>query len=1377
LDAFALQQQQQQDAEQDYNPVTFPRHDDDIASNVSSTASEMGTVINLGNHEERMREIDELARMMQEDDDDDGSDDHGDDRRNTSLMDETDHNLHIEPPPKLSNSLLHNDSGLDLPILESKSFDKPTLLPSNRSTATPVAALGFGYVHRHPYQNDDVLAKNMRNESAVNVSSDRSNEQNYSLEVHAGSVWQSTQKSPLRQTRPLTTSEMMTAALRRIGPTGSLVGGNGSHHRYRHDTSLSAPPTPRTPAPPQAPRVEDLLRSTLTPSRHPPTNDITKQPPPPSFALRSPGSGARFSLSQASRPRRHGGSAASRILYPQQQRVASNSTTTAGVTMSPRMALSQTFQLAQKCFSFDNTFPQEYSVDDFDDDDDNDNNNSQPTRMRRKLIIPSGYHQNATRLTPRVSPLEVASSFGGYNQAENNTPGRRGMLRHAQSWDVASGVGGNGTSSSHQHAVPFRRDAAPFLQHPSLRHPWGLHPIHDDTALTADAPPHISKEPQMFRGRIHSDFSPRKHSRHQIELETPQRIEIEREDALDILACLVEQGLADWNNKRRIDPKGSEKDNRDSHVADQKVATNTKKGTSPSSTPPASDIMDTDKEEKSNDATSSPGAGIDDDFRSESMIKSTMEEFQQWAKGPNDSGDDDCKNCSMNQDRKRRIAVLDELMKSHQYAVEMKRAAVSASTWLKSIGRGQQEVNRSSNGMNAEIHVDDVLLKENRVAFSLKQTSLGEMRQENGNLSESGAKKVEMLTLKAMLHNAQLQLSETRQANENLNEELSKCRAEIGRLKTMTRNEHVNRSILDDSHDTESSVTALSEAISKDAPVSPIARSRSFSDGEEEDCLLSVSMSNRVDNSIFQGMSNEEVKECVDEADQLDILVLKAALEKANDTIRTLHSKLHKEKAPNNDEVPTAPVVDVPEIETKASNSRKDAKVWTRSPEHRTVNVRMLDAENFVTDWDELRPSLPPPPDHGLRSPIVLAILEQWTPDRSLHNSLISWMEHVMKGNDLDDLPPLTISSLDHVVRDGFSMHVLPLLLRRADIHVAVQTRAHRQTTYDMAVTVSQKSDLMLGLDARVPLPPRTKQYVPPRHPSLLDRQDSTRASTADLWAQHFEPKISSAESVATSAATEPMANLPPVSLAPPSVPQTPKRSPHFSPQPSPMGYTSFAGQMRTRTFSGETTDERHQHHASQHVQPSSSIMGTLGGALSGLLSRNKYAASPGRNLPPQPYISNHASATTMGASLRAQLDLTSSPVPGQSSYQHHNVATGHERASNGNDAINLSAEEQQPYHRVVSAPPGRIGVTFVEFRGHAMVSDVAPDSPLSGWVFPSDVLIAVDEIPVSGMRVRDIVKILSNRKDRQRAMRVISSHAMNELSQGTLHEEDEEDA
>ena len=95
-------------------------------------------------------------------------------------------------------------------------------------------------------------------------------------------------------------------------------------------------------------------------------------------------------------------------------------------------------------------------------------------------------------------------------------------------------------------------------------------------------------------------------------------------------------------------------------------------------------------------------------------------------------------------------------------------------------------------------------------------------------------------------------------------------------------------------------------------------------------------------------------------------------------------------------------------------------------------------------------------------------------------------------------------------------------------------------------------------------------------------------------------------------------------------------------------------------------------------------------------------------------------------------------------------------------------AEEDQPFHRVVMAPAGRIGVTFVEYRGHCMVSDVYADSPLMGWIFPSDVLIAIDELPVSGMRVREIIKVLKDRTERQRALRVISSHAMNEFTLNT---------
>lgn len=561
-------------------------------------------------------------------------------------------------------------------------------------------------------------------------------------------------------------------------------------------------------------------------------------------------------------------------------------------------------------------------------------------------------------------------------------------------------------------------------------------------------------------------------------------------------------------------------------------------------------------------------------------------------------------------------------------------------------------------------------------------------------------------------------------------------------------------------------------------------------------------------------------------------------MEKANETIRQLHCEIHGIVPETDTDVEPAPIVNIPDIEIRGSQSRTEASS-SSSPDHRVINVRMLDGENFVTDWDDLRPSLPPPPDHGLYSPIVNAVLELWTADRTLHESLTSWMEQVMKGADLQSLPPLTISSLDHQVRDGFIMHVLPLLLRRADIHVGVQTRAHRQTTYDMAVTVTQKPELMMGI-AAFPTPHSTTSVRKvPEHrlepQSLLDRQDSMSGGGGeDEWMRKFEPKISSASSVAHSAVTEATANLPsyyPV-LVPP--PQTPRRSPRPSPKTD---YSSFAFHQRTRTASADNMDEGLYNHPQnsqsyyqqqQQQQPShsqGSIMGALGGALSGLLSRSKYAASPGRfpssnyNRPPHPSIvgstekdNNNNSSLPMSASLRAQLDLTSSPVP--TGRQYHTYRAGTQggdsiaRVGNAGGGANGAAavsdndpggsnptataassssssssssllEEQQPYHRVVSAPPGRIGITFVEFRGHAMVSDVSVDSPLSGWVFPSDILIAVDEIPVSGMRVRDIVKILSSRKDRQRAMRVISSHAMNDFtmmdSSVALHEDDEE--
>jgi len=344
----------------------------------------------------------------------------------------------------------------------------------------------------------------------------------------------------------------------------------------------------------------------------------------------------------------------------------------------------------------------------------------------------------------------------------------------------------------------------------------------------------------------------------------------------------------------------------------------------------------------------------------------------------------------------------------------------------------------------------------------------------------------------------------------------------------------------------------------------------------------------------------------------------------------------------------------------------------------------MLDGENFVTEWVELTPPLPPPPDHGLRSPIVNVVLEQWTTDSGLHESLLAWIDRVMTGINLESsVPPLTISSLDHQVRDGFVMHVLPLLLRRADIHVDVQTRAHRRTSYDISVTVTQKS----------PEEQIDFQYPKPTH-ALLDQQHHV-----DEWAENFDPQIDT-KSVAHSAVTEHMSN---------SNSNLYYTGSYKASQPTIGEYSSFA-EMAPPSESQEMDQ-------SSKTEPG--IMSALGGALGGFLARRK-----GNN-------------------------SGSPPRDGVSAIQ---------RAASFEEA-------EEPYHRVVSAPPGRIGVTFVEYRGHAMVSDVSPDSPLSSWIYPSDILIAIDDTPVSGMRVRDIVKVLTNRREQQRALRVISSHAMNEFT------------
>mmetsp|Transcript_12523 Transcript_12523/g.29898 ORF Transcript_12523/g.29898 Transcript_12523/m.29898 type:complete len:1258 (+) Transcript_12523:291-4064(+) len=1039
---------------------------DDASSCVSSTASEMGTVINIGS--DRFAEIEAMAAMVE---------------ANADVFEMQEQQMQQEYMRRPGEKEI-----LSLPILEGRSFEEPALLPAQSKS--------FSDAERG---QDLGLRMKTTAEANDNVTTTPSiNHQNH--------------------TNNPTTSAMVSAAIRRIG-----TGMKGK--------SMSAPNTPKASG--MLPKVEDLLKSTLTPGRST-KESSSKMGSAAQGVLRSPGGNSMFAERPALTPR------FSRT--PRSEHDSHLRHGHAKPPISPSIMLPG-LQFARKCFSHDTTFD-EY-------------------------------------------PFPVAEEGGGPDAFGVDVPRSRGdryslryrPLQQSQSWDVGHGKNQEAAFRARHHAFgSFQRTAS--------------HDDHSD-----------------LRQRLNSDnFSPRKFSRTPaIELQTSQRIETEREDALDILACLVERGVE----------RGEEKSDSSSNDQDTVIAKLSK------------DLKVAKEESKKLEETK-------DDEESKKSEE----------------------NISVQAD------VLDLLLKSHSYASEMRQATTSASSWLHSIGRGAK-----NSAVDMESKEED------------QQPASGEEKSEEaeGNANE-GSLRLQLSTLKAMLHSAQAELKEKSEANEKLDAELSKCRAEIGRLKSASRSEPLhlsaNKSILDISgNDGTGNETPSVSPEKKEKPEATLEKL-------EESKILDDSFN--PDNSVMHGtlLQGKGLNESVIEMDQLNSAAMREALNQANETIRRLHSELKDAKKIDDDNDP--PIVAFSDNTTSQLPEEKKSASDSMSADLQTINVRMLDGENFVTEWTDLTPPLPPPPDHGLRSPIVNVVLEQWTTDRGLHDSLLAWIDRVMTGIDLESsVPPLTISSLDHQVRDGFVMHVLPLLLRRADIHVDVQTRAHRRTSYDMSVTVTQKSP-----DEQIDF-----QYPKPTH-ALLDQQHHV-----DEWAENFDPQMDN-KSVAHSAVTEHMSN---------SNSKLYYTGSYKASQPPIGEYSSFA----------EMVSPSESQEMDQSTKQEPGMLSALGGALGGFLSRRKG--------------NNSGSPSRDGVS----------PI---------------ERAATFEEA-------EEPYHRVVSAPPGRIGVTFVEYRGHAMVSDVSPDSPLSSWIYPSDILIAIDDTPVSGMRVRDIVKVLTNRRDQQRALRVISSHAMNEFT------------
>lgn len=131
-----------------------------------------------------------------------------------------------------------------------------------------------------------------------------------------------------------------------------------------------------------------------------------------------------------------------------------------------------------------------------------------------------------------------------------------------------------------------------------------------------------------------------------------------------------------------------------------------------------------------------------------------------------------------------RMKAVDELLRSHTYAAEMRRAAKSASTWLRSIDR----LEGSSDENDLE-----VLRKYGREASSQPPESDNEdTKRSAGEMENEELKpvdKMDIVALRAILHSVELKAKEKEEMALRLNEELSQCRAEIGRLKTATRAE------------------------------------------------------------------------------------------------------------------------------------------------------------------------------------------------------------------------------------------------------------------------------------------------------------------------------------------------------------------------------------------------------------------------------------------------------------------------------------------------------------------------------------------------------------------------------------------------------------
>lgn len=645
------------------------------------------------------------------------------------------------------------------------------------------------------------------------------------------------------------------------------------------------------------------------------------------------------------------------------------------------------------------------------------------------------------------------------------------------------------------------------------------------------------------------------------------------------------------------------------------------------------------------------------------------------------------------------LAVLDELETSHEYAQEMKQAALSASAWL-----------HSNDTSDFEVSVENSSAHQN--------TTIDQLKASNESL--------------------QRQLSEQYDVNQKLNQDLSICRAEIGRLRSplsydMRKNDLfpvANTSVLD-LEDDDSSPSSKEDEFSDRHNALPL-EDISLEAVEAKKDILLLKAELEETNKILKQMERDVKRSSYDQKKKkefykIDQIQENQNIENANDQGETNSSTevLNRpdQSGNDNDACDSDGDINISALKDTLKTELEEYVSAIQESDRRKIeeledHIRYLEneARSYVenksdsaneTDkfgWKVLE-NFAPPPDHELRSPIVSAILSEWNSDKRTQIFLLEWIENMMTCPDPSNSPPLHISGLDDQLRNGFLMHILPFLSKRTDVDVEVSTRRHCKSFYEILINVQKPGDSDkegYSLKGHVPLTTKSTQMM------------AFKASAKSLDDSLLESNASSNHNRPFKFGSIHLGDMIKKGKSPPS----PK-----SPSSVDVNNTISNVQETTKTHTPRN---------------SGMVVGALN-AVGGLLSRKKTlnVNDPEGNSnfktivsPSQPFNPRVKDSSTGGTF----------------------------------DSISNSTEGIEPYHRVVSAPPGRIGITFVQYRGHAMVSDVYPDSPLLGWIFPSDIVIAIDEIPVSGMRVPDIVKLLTNRKERQRALRVISSHAMTDL-------------